>query len=249
MDAYELIEKKIDGELSPEEEERFAERLRDEPDFARRYQLYQEAIAGLREHYKQSLRHELETHASPAPLAEALEPTRPTARVGLLGYWPIAVAAALMAIALGIGWFWPLSSASPEKVAEQFYTVYPGEAIVRGANEAIARDSAQLLYQQQRYAAAIPYWQQLAPTEDHAQVALWLGHCYWQTKQLSSALESFRTASQSDDAIVRQHGTWYLALTYLRRGDTEAALPLLRRMQQEGSIYQREVEELLTKVE
>lgn len=248
MDTHELIEKKLDGELTEAEATEFARRLRDEPDFAQQYQRYQGAIRGLREQFKQDLRRELEANARPASSKPEPVLVSTTEHSYPLRYWPGAVAA-LIVVAVGLWLVWPASTVPAERLADRYYAVYPAGSVVRSDASAVARDSAYQLYQQRQYAAAIRYWRQLATRGTEVEVPLWLGHSYWQTGQLDSAAVYFTRARQSDDALVRQHGTWYLALVYLRQGNTEATRSLLQDLLASGNLYKREVTQLLEQID
>ena len=132
MDTDKLIEKKIDGELTPAEEKQFAECLKNEPEFAQKYYEYQAAINGLRNHFKQNLRRELEANAHLEPDDDDVPSVlnQSSFRSRLLRYWPAAAAALVLAVG-GLWWF-RASPVSAEQLAEEFYTVYPVDPVVRG---------------------------------------------------------------------------------------------------------------------
>ena len=232
-DLY-LIDRKLSGELTPPEEETFAQRLQQDPEFAEQYALSQTMIETLRE---QHLREEMRSWR--------WETDRRRQRQR----WQYGIAAglALLLLAAG-GWYLSSTQPTPQSLYETYYTVYPADPVLRG-EPTVDYNQAMTLYREGRYQEAIPLFEELQAT-DGADVwtALFLGNSYLNVDRTEEALRYFMQVADSEDAIIRQYGQWYLAMTYLKREEQEAARDLLQTLSDQPGMFQKKAQALLSEL-
>ena len=229
---YELIDKKIEGELTFEEGKRFDEQMAQDSEFADAYHTQQLAIETLQMHYTQTLRTEVKQMY-----------TQVKARRQQKVRWYYAAAVILLSM-VSLATYWYLLPPASEQLYATYYTVYPAQRITRG-EDTTSYSVGMRLYNNSEYAAAIPYLQQLTTTDSlHDRTHLLLGNAYLQTRQLAKAQEVLSPVAASEDALLRQQGQWYLALSYLKQNNISQARAILEELSLEG-MYQKEAAEIL----
>ena len=231
---YELIDKKVEGKLTFEEDLHFAERMRQDSEFAEAYRTQHLAIDALQTHHTQALRTEVKQMY-----------TRVKARRQQKVRWYYAAAAVILLSMVSLAAYWYLLSPASEQLYATYYTVYPAQRITRG-EDTTSYSVGLRLYSEGQYAEAIPYLEPLAATDSlRDRMHLLLGNAYLQTGQLAEAQRVLSKVAASDDALLRQQGQWYLALSYLKQEDTSQARAILEELSLEG-MYQKEASEVLT---
>jgi hypothetical protein len=215
--TFEQIEAYLDDELSAEERAAFEVALKNKPGLQEEVRAHQatrravEAYASQRTHDRVS-----------KIFASQQKQQRPGFSTGMLR---IAAAVALV-LAMGIAYFY-LQAPNAAQLAEDYLEPYPDRITTMGQNDANALATAIQAYNQAQYDEAIAAFQQIPP--GHPQqplIDLYIG---------VSALETGRTplARSALQPLAEQAGDyqaaarWYLALAYLKEGDTAAARPLL----------------------
>ena len=232
-DLY-IIDRKLAGELTPPEEETFAQRLRRDPEFAEQYALGQAMIQSLRDHHlKEEMRGWI----------RAADRRRRRQR------WQYGLAAglALLLLAAG-GWYLGSTQPTPQSLYETYYTVYPADPVLRG-EPTVDYNQAMTLYREGRYREAIPLFEELQRIDDSdVWVALFLGNSHLNVDQTDDALRYFGQVAASDDAIIQQYGRWYLALTHLKRGEQAAAQALLISLNEQPGMFRKKAQALLSEL-
>lgn len=230
---YELIDKKIESELTSEEGKRFDERMAQDSEFADAYHTQQLAIETLQMHHTQTLRTEVKQMYS-----------RSKVRRQQKVRWYYAAAAVVLLSMVSLATYWYLLPPASEQLYATYYTVYPAQRITRG-EDTTSYSVGMRLYDNSEYAAAIPYLQQLATTDSlYDRTHLLLGNAYLQTGQLAKAQEVLSPVAASKDALLRQQGQWYLTLSYLKQNNISQARAILEELSLEG-MYQKEAKEIL----
>lgn len=233
MEDDELIYKKLSGDLSAPEEQDFARRLAVDPRFAAEYDLQRSAIAALQQAEQADLK---------GKLRQAYHVVRH--RKQRRRRWlRVAAAVAGLLLVLGGGWGYVRYVAPPTYAA--YYQPYQPYPEMRGPAEDVPFAEVLPHYQRGDYAAALPGFQ-AQPRSDERD--LYLGNCYWQLGQVATAQQYFATVARSDRELLRQHGEWYLALSYLRQDDIPRARALLQDILSEEALYYKEAQQLLTEL-
>ena len=230
---YELIDKKIAGELTPNERQRFTERMQQDPVFAQAYRTQQAAIEALQAHHTQTLRDEVrQMHAR----------VKARRRRTVRRYY--AAAAVVLLGVLGLATYRYTQPPTAQQLYSTYYTVYPAQRVARG-DDTTSYETGVSLYARGQYGDAIPYFRQkLIHDSLPDRTRLLLANCYLQTHQPEAAQRVLRSVATSDDALLRQQGQWYLALSYLKQDDFAQARPVLETLAAQG-MYQKEAREIL----
>ena len=223
-----LIEKKIDGTLSPEEHALFDRRMIQDGWFAEEYVQQQEAVDLLRYGYQQGIKHDLRIMMD--------EDRRSRKRTKTFWYPRAAV---FLLLTAGVLLYQHARSPSGGTLYETYYERYQPTRPIRGAWVG-DYDQGVRLYQQQKDAQAIAHFlREPLDSEGYGRTLILLGNSYLQTQQNDSAVTTFARLAQSEDTFLKQTGQWYLALSYLKTEQIPQAQELLRTLGQ-GGMYQKE---------
>ena len=227
----ELIEKKIDGTLSSEEEERFEHLLRVDPGFAEAYAAQRSMIDLFRQHQKEALHQRLEAGY------QAYQRRRTTRR-----YYFGAAAVVLVLIAVGAWWAWPGSS-------ERLFTTYyhPYEVVI--ARGDAAEHQAIIYYSRGQHAEALPLLKALQQTDDNPDYwTLLRGNAYLQTDSTVQAIAQFEQLLTSSNPAYQQYARWYAALGHLKAGDIATARRVLQPIASQPGLFQGNAQQLLNQL-
>ncbi|WKN44080.1 tetratricopeptide repeat protein [Tunicatimonas pelagia] len=240
---YVLIDRKIDGQLDSDEELRFSQKLKQDPEFAEAYELQKSAITALRSHQYQTRKQEVKS------LYENVKARRQKQRK--IRVYAVAAGAALLLLSSAVYLLF-LRPATPQALYAAYYNPYPADPLLRGDNSS-PYEQANYWYQQEDYPKALLYWQEALNQDTLAQVAserirLLLANCYLQTEQPGKAIEVLQPLRSASDTVLRQYGAWYLALAHLKAGQPGSAKEVLQTIAQQPGLYQTTAHELLEKL-
>ena len=228
-DQDELIERKIDGTLTPEEAHQFDRLLRSDPAFAQAYATQREMIALFRQHQKEVLHEQL----------KAGYQVYRTKRASKRYYY--GVAATLLLVLLG-GWFWWFSS--NESLFAKYYQPY--EATISRGNASISENQAVTYYSQEQYAKAVPLLRDLKQTNNDSDYwTLLLGNAYLQIDSISQAITQFEQAANSQNPVYQQYGGWYTALSYLKAKEMARARLVLQPIAEQPGLFKQKAQQVL----
>ncbi len=156
------------------------------------------------------------------------------------------LAAGLIAVLLVL-WFYP-RKVDNESLFRTYYQVYAAEPTWRHSDSTRLTEGVRY-YQQGDFEAAIIAFENLdSSLRQDPKVLLWLGNAYLNQAKYEQAIAAFSSVSKQNKVILSQHGKWYLALTYLKVNQTQAAVTTLNEIAQVAGIYQDQAEELINKL-
>ncbi len=237
---YLLIDKKIDGTLTPDEVLRFERKLAQDADFAKAYELQQTAIASLQ--LQQHRKRKTEVRALYESIKEKQAQRRKLQWYSLAAALAVVVISSLAYITIG-------RSSSPEALFAQYYTPYPvistRNATDRSPTEPSDSVQAILRYAQEDYSAAIPLLEDLSEQSENIQWKLLLGNAYLKNNQHNEAITSFQQVASLADPVAQQYGRWYLALALLKVNQPKDAQTQLETITQQPGLYQTQAQTLL----
>jgi hypothetical protein len=228
-----IIEKKIDGTLSAEQEDLFSSKLEDK-EFASEWAFQKGTVESLRRIH---LRNELKQH---------LLDNRIVTRQRFLYGIAAAVTAFIFLVSL---YYLSQSSNSREEIFAAFYEPYPISA-TRG--EAPLEQEIFALYQQGKYRLAVNNLLEIRKepgVQNDPLIDLLIGNCFLNLSEPKRAAEFFNNLLKSEEVMLRDHGKWYLALTMLRTGDYPASNSLLQQLITSKSAYKIKAEKLSGELE
>ncbi|WP_109301763.1 lipopolysaccharide assembly protein LapB [Aquimarina sp. AU474] len=158
-------------------------------------------------------------------------------------HWKMA---ATIAVILGIGsilWFNANRTNENQKLYAAYYEPFPIEDTTRGESTNDLGD-ALLHYAKGEYDRVITTLEELVHIPDQEQLSLYLGNSYMNTGEEQKAIDIFKNIDNNSKYY--ENAQWYLALTYLKLGDTKQLKPLLTAIINYNGVYKESATNLQT---
>ena len=209
------IDEYLLGRLTEEEARKVEQALRENPDLAAAANLEAEVLKGATLHGQNQLRQRL--RVIQANFEDKAEKATPS-----INYY-LAIAAGIAALVL---FAYLLLGRGPntEKIFAEYYNPYPISFTERG--EKAEEDLLVLsqLYEEEKYAEAIPVLEKLLESRDEdGQLKLALGIAYLETGQLETAQNIFQNIRAEGILLYKDLAVWYLALTLIKADEVDRA--------------------------
>jgi tetratricopeptide (TPR) repeat protein len=224
-EQYEQIERYLREEMTPAERADFALMLANDAVLKKEMVLHA-GLQGLarREEFVQSLSGVARDHF-------AAEPVQAAGSRRLL-YWSAAAAVVLLA-AIGIFLMQSPSKSSSQELFMAYFAPYDVPTALRSEGSLHTGEASRQAferYSQKDYAAAIPLFSQALEdaTGNKMLLVFSRGICYLATDNTPQAEHDFQMVLDDNNSLFVDQAGWYLALTHLKAGQTEAARAALR---------------------
>jgi len=133
------------------------------------------------------------------------------------------LAAASIAILLGLAIWWTLDSSTPNRLYLAHYEPFPNLIAPidkGGSNEDVLAEAVQA-YERADYATATQKFELLEPIEKDARI--YYGLTLLQSNQMKEAITELTLVASDKDNRFQQAGEWYLVLAYLKNKEVAAA--------------------------
>lgn len=218
-----LIERYFREELSEEELALFNKRMQEDSSFAQAVELERTIVSAIQSKKETQLQHRLnKIHEE-----EIAKVSTTTKQLPRRRNW---LAAASVAALLGIALFFliPSSSPTPQELYATHYQPPSFEIARTGQDLNPLLDAAQKAYNQHEYKKTITPLETLLDSQYNEKYALVLGASYLATNQYEQALATFQQAQQQTN--LKDDATWYLAMTYLKKGEIDLAKQALEKL-------------------
>lgn len=224
MDNMEQDEKNIDlieafakGELSESDLADFERKRATDADFASEVADYLLIINEIRTGEQRAFHHKLKGWENEIEGQESKGKVIPIRRI-------LSIAATLLIVALAGGYaiFKNLPVHVNDELFAKYFQPYDDVITERSAEESPLQQGMNL-YNQGKYAMAIPYFEAFLkekPTEAAAQ--LYLGISYLADNKTDSAKDLFENLIRNDRGLYKEIAEWNMALIYLKSNDIEA---------------------------
>lgn len=246
-ESYDKIEKYLQGELGPEEQARFEQQMRQDPDLNMEVLLFRQV--------KDSLTHQLQTQSEKQAFKKRLsgiesgyfqgtdEGVKNRRLLVPRTFWiKLAVASAVLLILLWRPW--------QPSLYDQFFEPPQAALTVMSGSEEVNLAEMQTTYNEKRYKEALPLIQTyLNQYPEDTEVTLLKGICQLEMGLFDDAQSTFE-AIYSGRSIFRHNAGWFLALTYLKQGDREKCIQYLDLILEDPTIgsYNEDAQKLLRKL-
>ena len=128
-----------------------------------------------------------------------------------------------------------------EQLFEAYFLPYKDIISKRGAVASAAPVllNAMTAYNRQAYEEAIAQFLQAGPTDpQNLAIPFYLGVSYLAVNKPKIAAKHFEQVREQQDIIFGPHADWYLALAYLKAGESQKLVPLLEEINRSDSRYQ-----------
>ena len=230
MDAFELIEAYLAGDLAPQVRQSVEERIENDPQFAEEFRLQQDTHRLLALDRQRAYKTQLQTLDAELSLSNPQPVSRP-----LWNQTWFKVAAAVVLLLVPAWFFLQLQTESPSLFEESFQP-YPDRVNLR--SEGVPVDSllqdAMLAYDVENYPAAILYFRQiLKQNPQHPHAGFYLGISLLANEQADEAVATLQEISP--ESPYSEATQWYLALAHLAAQDEASAKAQLERIQQDAN--------------
>lgn len=224
-EQYERIERYLGDEMAPGERADFAQLLTADAALQEEVVLHEGLqVLARREDFLQSLSGVAHDH-----FATASPQTGGSRR---LLYWSAAAAVVLLA-AVGIFLLQTPSGPSSQELFIAYFAPYEVPTALRSEGSLHTDETSRQAfdrYSRKDYTAAIPLFSQALDQSSGNKMLLVFsrGVCYLATDHTQQAEQDFQTVISDNNSLFVDQSRWYLALTYLKTGRTEAARAALR---------------------
>jgi len=224
---FEIIENYFSGKLGETEKQSFQQKLESDPAFAERVNKYSLAKRIVWEVARSEMKKNLEY------LHKSLSKT---GKLNAIGYNPIRLAAAIL-ILLGLAgafYFSFLKVKSSDKLFAEYFEPYPDVISNRGENTTLDPLVSEAIasYKKRDFAGAwvkFNEWSNKDQSPDDF-ITLYRGISGLKSGHESEATELFSKIRDGNSKTLYEQSTWFLALSWLKTGDKEKALPLLKEL-------------------
>lgn len=239
QEDIELIERYFDKALTGEETHGLRDRLVTDPEFRKLFEQENTLINGIR----------LEGARRDLDFLKTVEASLSGKEAGgSHRHWYYLAAACVAMVALLV-WA-PWKTQDPRTLYAEYFEPHANifEPTVRSAPGTGARAQAFQAYEQGNYARAAELFTALLQDGNDAGMLMLLGNANLMLGETAKAKENFtKLIDESDDLDIA--GKWYLSLSYLRDGETDAAATLLREIESSPSPYAQKARALLKQLD
>lgn len=191
---------------------------------------------------------------APQMQAIAEEEQKETPTVKQIKIWPWVAAAASVAL---VAWFFFLNPTADCALDNgpclaSLDGIYVNRIVNKGQNAETDLKSALLLFQQERYADAIPLLKEFVIPDSNSftqsEVKLCLGIAQLMENQSNAAQLTLSELRSAEDPRYAYEANWYIALAYLSQAENEKAILILQTLAKEKNRHQASAQTLLQKL-
>lgn len=238
-----LIDGYINGQLNSTEKEMFSEKLRLDKEFAKAFQTTKLAKEAIR---RKALKKEFQR-------LQSLEATLP--KIDIKEEQPIrqetkkeikqpkfkrllVIAAGFLLLCFAGRILYNNGGSTPAEIFAQEFKAYPNlvNEITRNDSDSIAfdqktlKEKAYILYGNQNYKEAIPFFETLVSEEQNPEDYFYLGVTYLTDEDPTQAIETLNLL-KSKESTYTVRAYWYIALAHLKNNEVEKTKAILNEMQ------------------
>jgi len=253
-----LIERYLDENLSPDELDLFREKLNSDREFNKLFFEMDRLVQGIKlSAGKTSIEEKLANLEKALPFQKSIrEDAEETPVIILWSYvkqYKVAVAAVFALIfattfVFTIGDF----TTDPGKLYASYFVPFENYGLgpQRSAEKVDLNieEEALLYYDQGNYEKALEIFKQLDPETITSGTRLYIGNTYMAVNDIENAKVLFNKIIENNTGFTHQT-KWYLALCYLKEGNIDEAVPLLREVEKQGKYKKEEASKILAKID
>jgi hypothetical protein len=252
MGTTQLIEEYLSGSLNEQDQRQFEERLSNDAEFNKLYELHKEADEGIRDQDFHRF-HTLVKQVDAAYFKAQQESLPVQPLKWAFSYKSKLRYAAVFLVLLGIAAILKVTlftGAKPDKLFEQYYAPYASDIVMRSAqSEGTTLGNAILDYGRGDYSAALQKLNDLI-SENQSDYLAWFykGLTCLALDQASEAIRSFRVIAPDWNHPLLEHRNWYLALALLHNNNTKEAVATFGEIEELNGYYAERADRILRKL-
>lgn len=158
--------------------------------------------------------------------------------------------AACILVVVGIGLMFFFNKSTPEQLYYAHFEAYPNvvNPIIRGESETTLANKTFIAYEKGEYEKAITGLSQLYEQTGKGHFLLYQASALLEIGKTEKAIPLLKKQLALDDAF-SEKSRWYLALAYLKTGETEKAKRLFKEISSENSYKTEEAKSILSELE
>jgi tetratricopeptide (TPR) repeat protein len=252
-----LIEKYLDGTLKGEKLKAFIHQLQHDSELRELVALHREVNESIREEDVIRLRNKLEKaylqfRKSEIRNKESIPGVQvPTNRTALYKRMLLVAAGFALLIILGVLSYGLIHREyTSDKLYSMYYRPYVPDILIRSdTDKADAMGEAILLYDRGSYSTAYNNLLDMIDADSKNYMArFYLGLSCMEQNKFEEAIIQFDSILKNCRSTLIYHSQWYLALCYLKTGNTREAKDLLETIASGNTYYRKKAENLLKKL-
>jgi len=257
----ELIERYLEGELSPGELGEFEQRLKNEPGLDEEIEVFKILTNGIRySGQKSSMRDKLEKLEASLPDVPSEDVQSEEEEAKVVPMWRNRMVASIAAtfLILAVSTYLVMDVFSPadhEELFAQHFQPYPimDGSLTRTQPESLSeKQLAYVAYEAENFKLAIKRLEALLAQGENAALMFYLGNAYLASGDAEQAIVHFDQVLESDSNLLIPRAKYYLSLCYLKMGNIDKSKEILEDLKTSGQsfkTYSEKAEEILRELD
>ncbi|MEO7044698.1 MAG: tetratricopeptide repeat protein [Ferruginibacter sp.] len=228
-EEFELIERYISKEMTPEEEASFSQRLANDTAIQSKLESVRLLSTGVQE---AALTEKLNDFHKNISLSKQ-NLSKKSAGIIYIKRWLVAASVLLL---VGVGALLFFNQMNREqKIFTAFYKPDPGMITVMGTSDNYLFDHAMIDYKTKKYDSAIDAWTKLLITNpDNDTLNYFIGSAYLARGETTKAINHFQKTIEKTDSYFLKEAYWYIGLALLKEKKIDEAIPFIERSEHEN---------------
>jgi hypothetical protein len=244
MNTTRLIEAYLDGSLGKNIAKELKTRAENDFEFAELIRLHKEINDCIRDDELVSLRRTLaKMNGEYKPLNDRLmNPHRQIFRIAALFVLLLSLSIAVMK--------WIIPGYPGSAIFEKYYIKYEPDVVTRSDNiHKMDVLYAQFLYQTDNYSECVELLEDLVINgKENYMAFLYLGLVKIELDQTDDAIQSFLSIPPDWENPYSVHRNWYLALCFIKTGQTDQAIAILKGLSVPDGYYSKKAKKILRRI-
>jgi len=244
------IEKYLDGKMSSQEEAKFLEQVKNDPNLKEALCLQAEINESIADNQKEDLRHLIRDVMQENSRKIKWQPNNNQKRRRLYTKTALIAASVLFLISLG-GILYLLESKkySASELYVVYYQPYKPSLTTRDVQINKVDSPALNAYLEGNYALSANLFSEILQDDPENGWAMFYGGLsYLETNQEHQAIANFESIVNSNFYPYYYHAQWYLGMAYLKSGQISDAVETFKNIKQNNKYYSTKAEQLLSKL-
>ncbi|MBI5540514.1 MAG: hypothetical protein HY951_10685 [Bacteroidia bacterium] len=250
MENHGLFERYLDGSMSETEKTDFLKQLSTDKVLEKEFALYNEVNNVIYDYNKRAdFKEALNNAESRYFYSMAPEKNIEKSKNNRFFIYKIAASVALIVSISVFGYYIFYSKQSNKELYAQYYKPLNIDAISRSADDSLLNiEKGFIAYQNGKYDESIKLLSH-ENSSSNILVNLVKGLSYMELGNFTMAESLLLDASKDETNGMHEDCLWYLSLTYIQLNKPEKAIPVLQKLIDNKSVYVKEAEKLIKKIE
>ncbi len=234
MNSHDYIDKYFEGSLTPEEQQEFESLLLSDDDLANNFAYQKQLKKAITLNERADLKRKLQGFES--------ETRKPKS-------FKVWYAAASVVLLCCLGYYFSMTSTSG--LYDDYYQTYPNVVAptVRGEGSEDLTSKAFYNYDAGNYEQSAELFSSLYDTTHEDYALFYKGMSLMELKEHKQAIGVFNQFDESKQSRFTPFVKWYKALSYLKLGNKEKSISLLKDLSNTENPQQKQAKQLLTELE